>query len=424
MSKLSLERKVFLLGALLALLFALLTQLLHLGNLQKTTVGIFLLATSLLAGLTLFVWFIHHYVTRRVCAMARIVTRLGDGDDGSTLVPVSSDDEIGTLAEKFNQLLLRNRQMTKGLEELVDLKSRELYQANEALLLAGQVFENVIEAIIITDREGVILQANPAFGTVTGFSVEEALGRRANLIKSDRHPPEFYEQMWQQLTAIGSWKGEIWNRRKDGGIYPAMLSITSVRDETGEITHYIGTLEDISLNKLNEERIRHLAFHDPLTGLANRVLFADRTMSSIQRARRDARQLALIVLDLDGFKQVNDTHGHAAGDLLLIEMASRLQGVLRAEDTVARFGGDEFTALLPEIDEPRDAVTVAEKILAKIAAPVDGEGYRVQVSASIGISIYPTHGEDYQALFAAADAAMYRIKAAGKAGVGLAAGGD
>ena len=422
MSKLSLESKVFLLGTLLALLFALLTQLLHLGGLQKTSGGIFLLAASLLAGIGLFVWLIHRYVTRRICAMARIVTHLGDGDDGSTLVPVSGDDEIGILAEKFNQLLLRNRQITGDLEKLIDLKSRELYQANEALLLAAQVFANVLEAIIITNREGVILQANPAFETVTGFSVAEALGRKANLLKSDRHPPEFYQQMWQQLTTVGSWKGEIWNRRKDGGIYPAMLTIVSVRNADGEITHYIGTQEDISLNKLNEERIRHLAFHDPLTGLANRVLFADRTATSIQRARRESRQLALIVLDLDGFKQVNDTHGHAVGDRLLIEMARRLQGVLRAEDTVARFGGDEFTALLPEIDEPRDAVIVAEKILAAIALPFAVGGDQVQVSASIGISIYPIHGEDYQTLFTTADAAMYRIKAAGKAGVGLAEG--
>ncbi len=422
MPRFSLDGKVFLLGVLFALLFALLTQLLHMGGLQKSSFGVFLLAGSLLAGLALFVWFIHRYVTRRISRMARIVTRLAAGDDGSTLVPVLCDDEIGALASTFNQLLVRNRQMTRGLEELVDLKSRELFRANEALLLAAQVFDNVLEAIVITDREGVILQANPAFETVTGFRVDEALGRRANLLKSDRHPPEFYQQMWQQLTTVGSWRGEIWNRRKDGEIYPAMLTIVSVRNAEGEITHYIGTQEDISLNKLNEERIRHLAFHDPLTGLANRVLFADRIMTSIQRGKRESRQLALIVLDLDGFKAVNDTYGHAAGDQLLVEIARRLQGVLRAEDTVARFGGDEFTALLPEIDVPGDAETVAQKILATVSEPVAIAGHQVQVSASVGISIYPVHGEDYQTLFAAADAAMYQAKLAGKAAARLAAG--
>jgi diguanylate cyclase (GGDEF)-like protein/PAS domain S-box-containing protein len=420
MSKLSLDTKVFLLGALFALLFALLTQLLHLGGTQKTSSGVFLLAASLLAGLGMFVWFIHHYVTRRIITMAHAVTRLADGDDGRTLVPALGEDEIGVLAEKFNQLLSRNRQMTRDLEHLVDIKSGELYKANEALLLAGQVFENVIDAIIITDPEGVILRANPAFAAVTGFAVGETVGRKANLVKSDRHPREFYTEMWRQLKAAGSWRGEIWNRRKNGEVFPAMLSITSVRDEGGNITHYVGTIDDISLNKSNEERIRYLAFHDPLTGLANRVLFADRTATGLQRAKREGYSLAIVVLDLDGFKEVNDSYGHAAGDQLLIEIARRLQGVLRAEDTVARFGGDEFTALLPEVVDPQDAVIVAQKILATVAVPVTIRGSQVRVSASIGISIYPTHGEDYQALFTAADTAMYQVKAAGKAGVRLA----
>ena len=256
---------------------------------------------------------------------------------------------------------------------------------------------------------------------MTGFAVEETVGHKANLVKSDRHPREFYTEMWRQLKAAGSWRGEIWNRRKNGEVFPAMLSITSVRDEGGNITHYVGTIDDISLNKSNEERIRYLAFHDPLTGLANRVLFADRTATGLQRAKREGYSLAIVVLDLDGFKEVNDTYGHAAGDQLLIEIARRLQGVLRAEDTVARFGGDEFTALLPEVVDPQDAVIVAQKILATVAVPVTICGSQVRVSASIGISIYPTHGEDYQALFTAADTAMYQVKAAGKAGVRLAA---
>jgi diguanylate cyclase (GGDEF)-like protein len=220
---------------------------------------------------------------------------------------------------------------------------------------------------------------------------------------------------------VGAWHGEIWNRRKNGEVFPAMLSITSLRNAEGDISHYIGTMDDISLSKRNEEKIRYLAFHDALTGLSNRVLFADRTLTGIQRAKRENRQLAMIVLDLDGFKQVNDTYGHAVGDLLLIEVGRRLQGVLRAEDTLARFGGDEFTALLPMIDEPLDALTVAQKILAAIETPVVLATHQVQVSASIGISIYPAHGEDYQALFAAADSAMYQVKVTGKAGFRIAA---
>jgi diguanylate cyclase (GGDEF)-like protein/PAS domain S-box-containing protein len=422
MPRLSLNTKVLLLGGLLAVLFALLAQILHLAGLQKSTVGITVLAASILTGLVLFVWFIHYYVTRRICLMANTVAALTDGDDGRSRVPVLGGDEIGRLAEKFNLLLERNREMTANLEQLVDARTYELRAANQALRLSGQVFEHVLESIVITDREGVILQANPAFETITGFPRSEALGRKTNIMKSERHPPEFYRQMWQQLTTAGSWQGEIWNRRKDGEIYPAMLSITSVRNADGEISHYIGTLEDISLNKCNEERIRYLAFHDPLTGLANRVLFADRTDTGLQRARRDGTRLALIVLDLDGFKQVNDTHGHAAGDLLLIEIATRLQGVLRAEDTVARFGGDEFTALLPEIDTPQDALTVARKILAAIEVPIILSEHQVRVSASIGISIYPTDGADYQTLFVAADAAMYQVKTTGKAGCRLASG--
>ncbi len=423
MAKRSLDSKVILLGVLLALLFGLLTRLLHLGGLQKTSQGVFLLAACLVAGLALFVWFIHRNVTRRITRMARAVIGLADRDDGVTLLPVLGDDEIGVLAEKFNLLLGKNRQITHALEQMVDSKSDQLYKANEALLLAATVFDNALESIIITDREGVILQANPAFEMLTGFPVSEALGRKANLMKSDRHPPEFYAEMWRQLSTAGCWRGEIWNRRKNGEVFPAMLSITSLRRDDGEISHYIGTLEDISLNKSNEERIRYLAFHDPLTGLANRVLFSDRTKTGLQRAKREGYPLALIVLDLDGFKEVNDKHGHAAGDQLLIEIAGRLQGVLRAEDTVARFGGDEFTALLPEIDRPEDAVVVAEKILAAVENPIALADGQVQVSASIGISVYPQHGESYKELFTAADAAMYQVKAAGKAGVRLAANG-
>jgi len=421
MVKSSLNTKILLFGTATLLFFGGLTLLVHLAGLQSSPLGHAILVGGLFASLGCFLWFTHRYVTRNIGLITRMVIRLADGDDGTALVPVPSRDEIGVLAEKFNQLLVNNRQMTTRLAHLVDIKTGELQQANEALLLAGQVFEHVIESIVITDREGVILRANPAFETITGFSVEEALGRRVNLMKSDRHPPEFYAEMWRQRKSVGAWHGEIWNRRKNGEVFPAMLSITSLRNAEGDISHYIGTMDDISLSKRNEEKIRYLAFHDALTGLSNRVLFADRTLTGIQRAKRENRQLAMIVLDLDGFKQVNDTYGHAVGDLLLIEVGRRLQGVLRAEDTLARFGGDEFTALLPMIDEPLDALTVAQKILAAIETPVVLATHQVQVSASIGISIYPAHGEDYQALFAAADSAMYQVKVTGKAGFRIAA---
>lgn len=415
MPKLSLNAKILLLGTMISLLLLGLIVAVHLAGAQTTLAGVLMLAAGVLASLGGLVWSAHRYVTRNVLTMIQVIVRLADGDDGTSRVPVLSRDEIGLLAEKFNLLLEQNRRMKAGLERLVDIKTDELFQANAAVLLAGQVFENVLEAIIITDREGVILRANPAFQVVTGYTIEEALGRKPNLVKSDRHPPEFYAEMWRRLTEVGHWQGEIWNRRKNGEVFPAMLSISSIRDAEGVISHYIGTMDDISLNKLNEERIRHLAFHDPLTGLANRVLFADRAETGLQRARRDSHKLAVLVLDLDGFKQVNDSRGHAVGDLLLIEIARRLQGVLRAEDTVARFGGDEFTALLPHVDHAEAALTVARKILVTIEQPVVIDDVPLQVSASIGVSVYPADGDDYQSLFEAADTAMYQAKSSGKA---------
>jgi diguanylate cyclase (GGDEF)-like protein len=242
------------------------------------------------------------------------------------------------------------------------------------------------------------------------------VGQRASILKSNRHEPEFYHQMWETLLANGFWQGEIWNRRKDGAVYPAFLSIISLRNEAGETTHHIGSLQDISFMKASEERIRYLAYHDPLTGLPNRLLFVDRLNLAIQQAKRDGTKLAVIILDLDGFKKVNDTLGHPVGDLLLVEVARRLSENIRAEDTVARLGGDEFIILLPRIRQEEAVLLVVRKVLSWLGRPMELKGHELVVSASLGVSLYPGDGTTYEDLLKAADIAMYRVKESGKSG--------
>ncbi len=297
-----------------------------------------------------------------------------------------------------------------GVQE--DITEQREYE--DRLRQSATVFESTIEGVVITDVEGCIVDVNRAFSDITGYPREQAIGENPSLLRSGRHGPEFYQAMWASILSAGYWTGEIWNRCKDGRVIPEWLTISSVYDEEGLLTHYVGVFSDISQQKRTEEKLEYLAHHDPLTTLPNRLLFNARLHHALEHAERNRLTLAVIFLDLDRFKNINDSLGHPAGDLLLQQVADRLRHCVRTEDTVARIGGDEFTILLEGLGEPANAATVANKILLGFSEPFELEGRDQFVTASIGISVYPRDGRDNARLLRNADTAMYLVKEQGR----------
>ncbi len=319
----------------------------------------------------------------------------------------SSHSELEVkVAARTSQLGRANAELRR------EIAWHEHYQ--EQLLLAASVFDNTIEGILITDINGVIERVNPSFTEITGYSAEEAIGQRPNVLRSDHHGLEFYAEMWRCLLEKGRWKGEVWNRRKDGEVYPEWLSITAIGAPLGETKHYLGVFHDITEVKHTQQTLSHQAHHDALTDLPNRLLVMDRLEAAVASARRHGRSLALLYLDLDDFKNVNDTLGHNIGDLYLKEVAQRLQQNSREEDTVARLGGDEFIIMLPIIRQPEEATYRARRLIRSFAEPICVENHRLPIGASIGITIYPDDGDSAEALIKNADIAMYRAKESGK----------
>ena len=291
----------------------------------------------------------------------------------------------------------------------------ERRKGEEALKLAGTVFNTVGEAVMVTDADNNIVTVNPAFTAITGFSQEEVIGRNPRMLRSGVHASEFFQALWTTLLETGAWSGEITNRRKDGTLYIEGLSIRLVRDEDGKIRHHVGVFSDITERKATEEYVRHLAHFDVLTDLPNRALLTDRLHQALAQARRDQTMLAVMFLDLDKFKPVNDTLGHDIGDLLLKQVAQRLQAcVQRESDTVSRIGGDEFVILLPHVAEEEDTVIVVEKVLHTLSQPFTIGQHTIDISSSIGIAIYPQHGEEAKLLMKNADTAMYHAKKSGR----------
>jgi len=287
-------------------------------------------------------------------------------------------------------------------------------QAEAHLRIAAIAFESN-EPMVITDSESIILQVNRAFTESTGYTKEEAVGQHISLVKSGRHGADFYAEMWECIARNGTWQGEIWDRRKNGEIYPKWLIISVVKGDDGVVTHYVGTHIDITERKAAEEQIKQLAFYDPLTQLPNRRLLQERLKHGIDVERREGKQLALLMLDLDRFKAVNDSFGHLAGDELLQQVAARITIRLRDVDMVARLGGDEFIVLLEDIAHPEDAARVAEDIIADLSKPFCvAQSEDVQIGVSIGISLYPQHGENIDILMDHADAALYQAKDQGR----------
>ncbi|AUF98266.1 bifunctional diguanylate cyclase/phosphodiesterase [Pseudomonas sp. 02C 26] len=293
-----------------------------------------------------------------------------------------------------------------------DITERHLMQ--EKLQLAATVFENTAEGVLITDTDQRITAVNRAFSEITGYSEIEALGQTPRLLASGQHDSAFYVAMWHQLTAEGHWQGEIFNKRKNSDLYPSWLTISAVRNSEREITHFVAVFADISSLKHAQAKLDYQAHHDPLTGLPNRALFENRLHAALQCSLVSNRQGAVLFLDLDRFKHINDSLGHPVGDLLLKGIAQRLKEQVRDVDTVARLGGDEFIILLPGLHKPSDASAIANKLLACFSAPFQAGEHEFFTSASIGISLYPQDGSDVASLIRNADAAMYRSKAKGR----------
>ncbi|CAB1369298.1 diguanylate cyclase domain-containing protein [Denitratisoma oestradiolicum] len=290
----------------------------------------------------------------------------------------------------------------------------ERRQAEANLRVSAEVFEHAEEAIMITDGHGWIEAVNPAFVKTTGYGADEVIGQSANLLRSGLHDESFYHGLWQSLMDNGSWQGEVMNRHKSGEIFPYWLSISTIRNTEGEVIRMVGVLTEMSPLRTSHRGLLHLAHHDALTDLPNRLLFDARAQHSLERCSREGSRLAILFLDLDNFKPVNDRLGHHAGDELLRDVAGRLRAALREEDTVARFGGDEFVILVERVGSAEDAGQVASKLLELFPVAMDGNEQRVAVTASIGISLYPDHGQELEALVDAADKAMYRAKEQGR----------
>ena len=301
-----------------------------------------------------------------------------------------------------------------NLSDITKLKLAEVQ-----LRIAATAFE-AQQGMMVTDANEVILSVNKAFAEITGYSRDEAVGQTTRLLKSGRHDASFYKAMWASIDACGSWQGEIWNRRKNGEIYPALLSVTAVKNGEGKASHYVGVFTDISARKTIEAKIEHLAFYDPLTGLANRRLLLDRLAQTIATSARHGTQPALLFVDLDEFKNLNDTVGHSAGDALLEQVAKRLVACVREDDTVARLGGDEFVVLLQGLNSvageaATQAATVGEKILTSLAQPYQLGDLEHRSTASIGITFVSRDAQqDLDRCLQEADLAMYQAKVAGK----------
>jgi len=290
----------------------------------------------------------------------------------------------------------------------------ERKHVEDAMRLSAVVFENTNEGIIVTDADRRIVAVNSAYTRITGYQEGEILGKNPHVHASGTHDAEFYRDLWRSLEETDQWQGEIWDRHRSGRVIPLWENISVVRDKNGQISNYVAVMSDISAIKEAEERLSFLAHHDSLTGLPNRLLFHSSLEQAMVEARRSHRRVAVMLLDLDRFKLVNDTLGHAAGDQLLKFVAARLRDAVRAEDTVSRLGGDEFTIILRDIDSAEDLAHVAEKIISAVERPLTLSGQEVSVGVSIGISLFPDDALSVDSLATAADTAMYRAKERGK----------
>jgi diguanylate cyclase (GGDEF)-like protein/PAS domain S-box-containing protein len=315
--------------------------------------------------------------------------------------------------KRADELIIANEEKDKRADELI-IANEEKEQLLQKIKRAASVFTHTQESIMITDAAATITEVNATFSRITGYTPKEVLGENSRILKSGRESPEFFSEMWDTLQTQGHWRGEIWNRRKNGEIYPAMLSICAVKNAAGLTQHYVSLSTDISSLKTYQGQLERITHYDVLTNLPNRVLVTDRITQSMVQCQRGSRSLAVAFMDLDGFKDVNDNYGHNAGDELLIAVSQQMKAALRDDDTLARISGDEFIAVIIDLEKPEDSVPVLECLLKAAANPVTVGDVVMQVSASIGVAFYPQDGVEADPLIRHADQAMYVAKQAGK----------
>lgn len=325
------------------------------------------------------------------------------------------------LKDKFMNILIVETNIRKTVDDHNTVQYEGVFKditerknSEEQMLLLASVFNHSSEGIVITNHNDIIQRINPAFTAITGYTTPDVINKTPQIFQSDKQTGDTYENIWTAVNSNGSWSGEIWNKRKSGEIFPQWLSINCVKDQNGDTSHYIRICHDITELKNNEEELKFHAYHDNLTGLPNRQLFHDRLKMAIAYGQRHKEKVALMFIDLDNFKTINDSLGHDIGDLLLIEVSNRLKKCAREEDTVARLGGDEFTIVLPNITERQSAITVAERVLHSLKQQMYFHSHTLTIGASIGITIFPDDSENLQQLIKNADMAMYRAKELGK----------
>ncbi|HEX8986763.1 MAG TPA: diguanylate cyclase [Rhodocyclaceae bacterium] len=343
------------------------------------------------------------YQARKLFVERRIRHLGVTGRQGEVLGLVTFADILASVEHEY----------VRRLREALKESEASLAASHHELQLAAKAFESTFEGILVTDADQVIQSVNPAFTQITGYRPQEVVGKTPSVLASGRHDAAFYRAMYDSLAAHGHWQGEICNRRKNGELYVEWLTVNAVKDSGGKVTNYVAVFTDFTTRKAAEDQIRFLAQHDGLTGLPNRTLLRERLLRAIAHAQRNGKKVAVIFLDLDDFKVINDTYGHPAGDEMLRVVGRRLSDTVRREDTVARLGGDEFILVLEELSNLDGIPGIARKIIDTVARPVVFEGIEMQTATSVGICFYPDDGHNPDELLKHADAAMYIAKEKG-----------
>ena len=363
------------------------------------------------------VYFVSRRITSPICELSEAVQMIGGGHLKTRVPVLAKVTELGILGRGIND-------MAEQLEqECINLHR----QIEEATRIAAIVFESH-EGMMVTDAHGVIMRVNGAFTKITGYTDKDTVGQTPRILKSEHQHADFYAKMWESINCDGLWQGEIWNRHKNGDVSPAWVTITAVKNEYGEIAYYVATYTDITLRKAIENEVKNLAYYDALTKLPNRRTFTDRLSHTMAISKRSGRYGAVMFLDLDNFKPLNDQYGHAVGDMLLIEVARRLASCVREEDTVSRFGGDEFVVMLRELDANKDESIVQASAIAEKIRDILAEPYLLPIqikglaeshvshhcTSSIGVTLFINHEISLEDILKYADMAMYKAKREGR----------
>lgn len=342
-------------------------------------------------------------IVNRINKLVKAMSEFDINGVNKSIVNVSGTDEIAKAARTFESVA---DEVTGAHNLLLDSEKNAKTMIN--------VYNNTHDSIIVTDRSGAILDVNPAFSSMSGYSCEDVIGHHVGMLRSGRHDSTFYADLWEAVGNEGHWSGEVWNKRKNGSEYAQWVTISPVMGANGDVINYVGVSSDITVLKVHESQLEHIAFHDVLTGLPNRALLLDRVNQAMARALRENKLIAFCYLDIDGFKPINDSLGHAAGDRLLIELSKRMLTSVRSSDTVARLGGDEFVIILSDLDNVNEAESMITRVLEAISMPVRVDRESLTVSASAGVSVYPLDDYDADTLMRHADQAMYIAKQQGK----------